>query len=204
MATVKVHAPNSAFTGVVAGVVFKDGVGEADRKADAGALSYFARKGYGIGTKPKADPEPAPERPVDAREATSQSVGTPLRDAAVDPKPEDFLAPINAGKGDPHGPTVVSPEIHHPGPKGIKPGDVHVGEPAEQEKDEKALATAVLIERQPHADANAEAVGAPTEQPAQSSSQKTWAAWAISQGADPAEAEAATRKELIERYGGEG
>lgn len=202
MATVKVHAPNAAFTGVVAGVVFKDGVGEADRKVDAGALSYFARKGYGIGSKPKAEPEP--ERPVDAREAASQMVGTPLRDAAVDPEKGDFLAPINAGKEDPHGPEVVSPEIHHEGPKGIKPGDVHVGEPAEQERDERALAQAVLIERQPHPAAVAEASDEAASMPARSASQKAWAAWAVSQGADAAEAEAATRKELIERYGGEG
>lgn len=47
-------------------------------------------------------------------------IGTPLRDAAVDPRPEDYLAPTNAGEpgplGDPHGPHVVAPEI---------PGSIH-------------------------------------------------------------------------------
>lgn len=39
-------------------------------------------------------------------------LGSPLRDAAVDPQPGDFLAPVNAGRpgpeGNPHGPHVVS------------------------------------------------------------------------------------------------
>lgn len=39
-------------------------------------------------------------------------IGTPLRDAAVDPQPGDHLAPVNAGfpgsDGNPHGPNVVS------------------------------------------------------------------------------------------------
>ena len=48
-------------------------------------------------------------------ETMTVQIGTPLRDAAVDPRPSDFLAPTNAGKpgpaGNPHGPNVVSPEI---------------------------------------------------------------------------------------------
>lgn len=201
MAKVKVHAPNRAFTGVRAGVVFKDGVGEADREKDSGALAYFTRQGYGIG---RAAEEPEPVERVDAREATHQQAGTPLRDAAVDPRKTDFLAPTNAGKADPHGPEVVAPEIHASGPKGIKPGDVHVGEPAKQDADETALAQAVLVENRPHPVANAAVADEPSERPTKSASQKAWAAWAVSQGADAAEAEAATRKELIERYGGEG
>lgn len=39
-------------------------------------------------------------------------IGTPVRDAAVDPRPGDYLAPVNAGRpgqdGNPHGPHVVS------------------------------------------------------------------------------------------------
>jgi uncharacterized protein YjdB len=71
-----------------------------------------------------------------------QRVGTALRDAAVDPEAGDFLAPINAGEdgdlGDPHGPTVISTEIHgsqgvHP----ITPGAVS-GTAATQEAAEKA------------------------------------------------------------------
>lgn len=200
MATVKVHAPNRAFTGVRVGVVFKDGVGEVDGKKDAGALAYFARQGYGIGKQAK-DPEPDVDR-VDARTATHAQAGTPLRDAAVNPEKGDFLAPINAGKADPHGPKVVAPEIHASGPKGIKPGDAHVDDTAEQERDEKALAEAVLIERQPKTEAIPAASDEPSAMPARSASQKAWATWAVSQGADPAEADAMLRKDLIERYGG--
>jgi hypothetical protein len=38
-------------------------------------------------------------------------VGTPLRDAAVDPRPGDFVSPINAGQHDPHGAEVVAIEV---------------------------------------------------------------------------------------------
>jgi hypothetical protein len=31
-----------------------------------------------------------------------------MRDAAVDPMPKDYRAPVNAGRADPHGPQVVS------------------------------------------------------------------------------------------------
>ena len=48
--------------------------------------------------------------------------GTRLRDAAVDPRDTDFLAPSNAGEvgdlGNPHGPTVVSPGLH--GNEGVR------------------------------------------------------------------------------------
>lgn len=42
-------------------------------------------------------------------------LGSPLRDAAVDPQPGDHLAPANAGAegqlGNPHGPSVVNPGL---------------------------------------------------------------------------------------------
>lgn len=222
MATVKVYAPNRAFSGPsVGGVVFADGVAEIDRKEDAGALAYFRRQGYGIGRRAAAEPE-APER-VDAREATSVVVGTPLRDAAVDPKPEDFLPPINAGKADPHGPAVVAPEIHASGTKGIKPGEVHVGEAEEQQADETALAASVLIEGEPHPTMKADVdevdmgpidmsdpgsveagvEGAEENQPpAKSASKAAWVDWAVAQGANRDEAEEQSRADLIETYGG--
>lgn len=54
--------------------------------------------------------------PLDPRNLEDQQVGTRLRDGAVDPRPGDFLGPTNAGVegelGNPHGPTVVNPEIH--------------------------------------------------------------------------------------------
>ena len=54
--------------------------------------------------------------PLDPRTLTDEQVGTRLRDGAVDPRDGDFLGPTNAGVegelGNPHGPTVVNPEIH--------------------------------------------------------------------------------------------
>lgn len=66
---------------------------------------------------------------MDPRDVTDEQIGTRLRDAAVDPRPGDFLAPTNAGVagelGNPHGPSVVSPEIHgSQGVRPIRPGDV--------------------------------------------------------------------------------
>ena len=41
--------------------------------------------------------------------------GTPLRDATVDPHPDDHQPPVNAGTGlDPHGPSVVSRQAASP------------------------------------------------------------------------------------------
>ena len=66
------------------------------------------------------------------------ALGTPLRDAAVDPRAGDFLTPTNAGTEDPHGPLCVSPEIH--GSQGIHPitPGVVSGTAATQEAAEKA------------------------------------------------------------------
>ncbi|MEV8177197.1 Ig-like domain-containing protein [Cellulosimicrobium funkei] len=66
---------------------------------------------------------------VDPRDVTDVQIGTRLRDAAVDPRPDDFLPPTNAGEpgelGNPHGPTVVSPEIHaSQGVRPVRPGEV--------------------------------------------------------------------------------
>lgn len=62
------------------------------------------------------------------------------RDGAVDPLPGDFLGPTNAGVegelGNPHGPHVVSPEIHaSEGVRPIRPGEVD-GDPELQDADE--------------------------------------------------------------------
>jgi len=60
---------------------------------------------------------------ADPRDITPVRHGTPMRDAAVDPKPGDFLPPVNAGKvgedGNPHGPNVYAPGIH--AVQGIRP-----------------------------------------------------------------------------------
>ncbi|MGO2811012.1 MAG: hypothetical protein ACTIBG_06020 [Brevibacterium aurantiacum] len=40
-----------------------------------------------------------------------EQTGTPLRDGAVNPQPDDYLGPSNAGEADPHGPLVVNPGL---------------------------------------------------------------------------------------------
>lgn len=63
--------------------------------------------------------------PIDPRTLEDEQIGTRLRDGAVDPKVEDFLGPTNAGEDNPHGPTVVNPEIHaHQGVRPVRPGEV--------------------------------------------------------------------------------
>lgn len=86
---------------------------------------------------------------LDPRTVTDEQIGTRLRDAAVDPRPTDFLPPTNAGVagelGNPHGPTVVSPEIHGSESVGtIRPGLV-ASDPAVQSEE----LTEHLAESQP-------------------------------------------------------
>ena len=85
------------------------------------------------------------DKPVDARDAVAESFGSPNRDAAVDPRPGDYLPPTNAGKADPHGPLVVAPGIHGVGPAPIRPGETFVDDTAKQEAAETKLATEVLV-----------------------------------------------------------
>lgn len=110
MAKTKITAPVAAEGDVVGvgGLVFTDGVAETD---DPAIIEYAERHGYGIGGKKPTLPEPE-EHSREVHANGPEMVGTPLRDAAVDPRPEDYLAPINAGKADPHGPLVVAPEVH--------------------------------------------------------------------------------------------
>lgn len=79
---------------------------------------------------------------ADPREYVNPTVvGTPLRDGAVDPREGDFLGPLNAGlageDGNPHGPNVVSPQIH--ASDGIRPvrPDAVSSDAATQDADEK-------------------------------------------------------------------
>lgn len=79
---------------------------------------------------------------MDPRDVVDTQVGTRLRDAAANPKAGDFLEPTNAGAagqlGNPHGPNVVSPEIHgSEGVRPIRPGPVS-STPATQDAAEKA------------------------------------------------------------------
>lgn len=155
--TIKVFAPNKGYGGTVGDVRFEGGV--ASVPADHASMGYFRKRGYGIGS-PVENPvlpydkmEPtANGKVVDAREVTEAAFGSRLRDAAVDPASTDFLPPTNAGKANPHGPSVVAPQIHADGPKGIKPGDAHVDDHTAQVKDETALATESLVEGVPAED----------------------------------------------------
>lgn len=122
----KITAPVEGYTGTsyfgTTAVRFEDGVGEVDEVGD-GLRLYLTSRGYGIdGAATTPDPEP---EPADPRDLENEQVGTRLRDAAVDPSDEDFLAPTNAGQANPHGPEVVSPGIHAiEGPGPIVPGPV--------------------------------------------------------------------------------
>lgn len=127
---------------------FKDSVAEVDSDAlSDGARAYLRDNGYGIGgSEAKGrDIRLGQAEPADPRTASSVRVGTPTRDAAVDPRGKDFLAPINAGKrgekGNPHSSNVVSPEIHaSEGVRPVKGGPVHVDDPGAQDASEKAHA----------------------------------------------------------------
>lgn len=122
-------------------LVFTDG--EADAKdVPEGVLSYLREKGFGVDGKTVDQPD-APA-PIDSREIVEEQVGSKARDAAVDPKPEDFLPPVNAGKADPHGPKVVAPQIHAAKEQPVRPGDVS-DDNAVQEKAESEHAADNLV-----------------------------------------------------------
>lgn len=144
----KITAPVEGYSGVGAGgVVFTNGVGHSDNEA---VLAYCAEHGYGIGDEPPV--RPAADEPVDPRELKDGGVsvvGTALRDAAVDPRDTDFLAPTNAGEANPHGPLVVAPGIHGIETQVVRPGQVFVDDLAKQDKAETAQAVALLVENQP-------------------------------------------------------
>lgn len=215
----KIEAPNKDYNGPgPGGAVFKDGVGHTD---DEAALNYYRSAGYSVDGDVEA-PVESSEQP-DPRDYEDEAVGTRLRDAAVDPRPEDFLAPINAGDANPHGPDVVSPEIHASGPAGVRPGEVFVEDPAKQEAREADFAKARLIERKAAAEVIADAVdlddrgeigisdpgsaeagrreASESSAPAKSDNKAAWVSYAVAQGAEEAEANDSTKAELIERYG---
>lgn len=198
MGTVKVHAPVEGFTGEVAGVAFDDGVATVDKDIQAAALGYFERKGYGIGKKATAAdvPEPPDPRDLGTNGDGIEPVGTVLRDAAVDPRPGDFLAPTNAGEANPHGPEAISPEVH--GSQGVRPvrgGPVAVDDLDVQDAAEKAHTED--ISPPPAVDQAVEVAGEP---PARSASKADWVTYATAAGLAEATAEAMTRDELADTY----
>lgn len=185
------------YSGTVGGIVFKDGVAvdgpregtTADaRRLGSSIASYFRRRGYRVEDgRVVRDVEPAPE-PPDPRFVGTETNGTPLRDAAVDPRPGDFLPPTNAGQANPHGPEVVSPEIHaSQGVRPVLPGPVP--EAPAQEPREQAHTT--------------ELTATTLERPAKSASKAAWVEYAVAQGADRAYAESQTRDDLATAYTGD-
>lgn len=133
----KITSPVAEFTGETSfgrtTLLFKDGVATTD-KLDDGVRAYLLGAGYKVGSEQhdpitSLDGAPVPDdAPIDSRDfADPTQVGSKVRDAAVDPHEDDFLAPTNAGLADPHGPDVVSPEVHaSQGVRPVKPGDVGV------------------------------------------------------------------------------
>ncbi len=230
MTKVKVYAPNKGYNGRTGDVVFTDGVAEVAE--DARELGYFREAGYGIGGRPDApsDPEANVQWP-DPHTHKDDTFGSPLRDAAVDPLPSDYLPPINAGKFHPHSSKVVAPGIHAVGPAPIRPGEVFVDDAAKQEAAETALAKRVLVEGQPAtivasdepaggplglSDPGSVEMGtrpenlargttaptaAPTKAPAKSANKAAWVDYAVSRGMGRDEAEDTSLPELKKQYG---
>lgn len=220
----KVEAPNKDYNGPGPGdAKFENGVAHTD---DENALNYYRSAGYTVDGDVES-PIETPESP-DPRDYEDEILGTRLRDAAVDPHEDDFLAPINAGEANPHGPNVVSPEIHASGPAGIRPGDVIVEDARKQEAREVAFAEARLIDNVTAAKAVADEVDVKDRGeiglsdpgsadkgrknaeasddaesgavPAKADNKAAWVAYAVAQGVDEAEAEGFTKAELVERY----
>ncbi|MFE5514463.1 hypothetical protein ACFQ9J_28410 [Streptomyces sp. NPDC056529] len=155
---------------------FSDGVAETDNEA---IIAYCRDAGYGIdGEAPEIERPQVP----DPREVTTTVVGAPARDAAVDPRPGDFRAPVNAGEANPHGPEVYAPGL--PG-GGLQP----TAPPAEPEEE-----------------AQEKRDGSEAARPVQAASVAEWRAYALTQvDNDPeahAEVEKMTKAELIKKYGG--
>lgn len=178
---------DAGYTGTIAGVTFKAGL-TTDR-VTPDVRAYASRHGLRFDGDKLVIEALAGPPPADSRTLGRPTiVGTPLRDAAIDPRPEDFLPPVNAGKADPHGPEVVSPEIH--GSQGVRPvlpGEV---KPADlQEPVEKGDAASATLPE--------------VEVPAASASKAKWIEFVLATepDADPDELASLKRDEIVARYG---
>ena len=177
----KIKSPDKTYTGTSrygdTVLAFQDGVADHKGKLPPGVRLYLQGAGYGIDSE--AEDVATEQAPADPRDLTHEQLGTPLRDAAVDPKPTDFLAPTNAGlegeAGNPHGPNVVSPEIHaSQGVRPVKAGEVHVADAAKQEAAEVAHTEASRD--------NGDLTG--LNRPAGNASHEVWTEYATAQGKD--------------------
>jgi len=187
----KIKSPDTSYTGDdqygPTVLEFKDGVADFDGDLPHGVRQYLQGAGYGLDEDAKT---PVVEAPADPREQTLVQIGTELRDAAVDPKPEDFLAPTNAGKpgeaGNPHGPNVVSPEIHaSQGVRPVKGGEVHVNDADKQDAAEIAHTEQETFE---------------ATAPAGNASKEAWHAYALTQGFTEEGLDGRTRDELRDLF----
>lgn len=163
---------------------FKKGEATHDGDLPDGVKAYLQGAGYGINAEAD-EPASAPE-PPDPRVQGQEQVGTHLRDAAVDPSEEDFLAPTNAGQANPHGPDVVSPEIHaSEGVRPVKPGDVHVDDTDAQDAEETAHAEQDTFE---------------ATAPAGNASRTDWEAYALTQGRSNEELAGLSRDQIRDLF----
>lgn len=195
MAVIK--APNEAYSGQIGDVVFKDGRAETDNLA---VITYCRGAGYEVDGRVD-NPAALPAAVIDSRR-THATLGAPLRDAAADPRPGDFLPPVGAGHADPHGPEVFSPQIHASGTAPLVPSSL----PADlaQAAGESDPAQLALVDQLPVGDAvNQLADAAVPEQPAGNASQEAWAAWVIARHPEVSadDVRATSRNDLRDRYG---
>lgn len=203
------------YSGRLAGVTFEDGrpaEGQdppSDIEAFAQSLGGYAKR-HGLTIdddgrlviREEGDPPPPDPRDIGTDGDGRTRIGTDLRDAAVDPRPEDFLPPTNAGEpgqlGNPHGPTVIAPEIH--GSQGVRPvkgGPVHSGDL--QQEQETAHAVAFSAELEPPAGVSTRSL---PDRPANGDKVAVWRDYATAVDPDAADEIASTKKDdLIDRYG---
>lgn len=123
-------------------LTFKDGVADA-KDVPEGVLGYLRTQGYTVDGE-TVDLPKEPE-PIDSRDVVEEQFGEKARDAAVDPHADDFLAPVNAGKADPHGPKVVAPQLHAAKEQPVRPGKVS-DDASEQDKAESEHAADLFTE----------------------------------------------------------
>ena len=150
---------------------FSNGVAESD---DPAIIDYCRSAGYGIDGEP---PEQETPQAPDPREVTTTVVGSPVRDAAVDPRESDFRAPVGAGDANPHGPEVYAP--------GLPGGGHQPTAPAAPENDPED--------------------GGEPSRPTQAAPVADWRAYASTVATtdeERAEVDKLTKAELVKKYGG--
>jgi hypothetical protein len=171
----RIETPDPTYTGPgPGGIHFQDGVAETDSNA---VISYCQGAGYTVDGETMTDPPPAARVTPVADPRFVRDVGdtSPLRDAAVDPRPGD-VPPTNAGLANPHGPEVVAPGLGAPPVVAAPNGD--------------GLVPVTEVEPQDNP-------------PPRKASKSDWKAYAIAQGMSEEDADRATRDELADRFSAE-